>query len=186
MHRLACGALVIVALFVGLVVATLVTRSRTTPVESAPSKASRADLQIKQAEIEEQSGNVRWQLRAETALVFEGERRTALRKITVVVHDKERSWNITADEGDVRETSPQVRTVEVRKNVVVISSEGYRLETSVLRWTSHDGRIWADAPVRLVRDRAVVEGTGFELRTSDEATTVQGRVHALFAVGRAR
>jgi LPS export ABC transporter protein LptC len=181
MQRLARGVMFIVVIFVAALVVTLMTKSRATPpVESAPPGASRADQQIKEAVIEEHSGLARWELTAEQALVFEGEGRTALRKISVVVHDKDRSWTVVADEGDVREPSPGVRQVEVRTNVVVTSSEGYRLETSVLRWQSRDNRIWTDAPVRLVRDGTRIDGKGFELMLGDEAAAVGGRVHATF------
>jgi LPS export ABC transporter protein LptC len=187
MERLARGLLLVVVVFVGLVVATLMTKSRTTPpVESAPPSASKADQQIKEAVIEEHSGQARWELTAEQALVFEGEHRTALRKIWVVVHDRGRSWTIVADEGDVLQPAPGVRHVEVRRNVVVTTSDGYRLETSVLRWGSRDERIWTDAPVRLTRDGTVIEGRGLDLATREESATVQGRVHATFAQDRAR
>jgi LPS export ABC transporter protein LptC len=187
MERLARGLLLVVVVFVGLVVATLMTKSRTTPpVESAPPNASKADQQIKEAVIEEHSGQVRWELTAEQALVFEKEQRTAMRKISALVHDRGRSWTILADEGDVVQPAPGVRQVEVRKNVVVTTSDGYRLETSVLRWGSKDERIWTDAPVRLTRDGTVIEGRGFDLATREEAATVQGRVHARFVRNDAR
>lgn len=180
MHRLAHVLLVVVALFVTVVVATLVAKSRTASVESAQPRAA-ADLHIKEADIEEQSGTVRWRLKAEQALVFETEGRTALRKISVVVHDKDRSWTIVGDEGDVREPRPRMRNVEVRKNVVLTSNDGLRLETTVLRWESAAKRLWTDAPVRLIRESAVVDGTAFELHMGDETATVHGRVHATFS-----
>jgi len=71
----------------------------------------------------------------------------------------------------------------VRKNVVVTSNDGTRLETSVLRWDSQAGRLWTDQPVRIVRDGTVVDGTGFQLLIGQEASTVHGRVHATFKGG---
>ena len=170
----------VVALFVALVVATLVTRSRTAPVESAPPTPSRADLAIKQPEIEEESEGVRWRLKAEHGLVFDGEGRTALRQIAAIVVDKERTWTIVADEGDVFQPSPESRRIELRKNVVVTSNDGYRLETSVLRWQSETRRLWTDVPVRLFRDATVIDGTTFEMVMGDETSIVGGPVHARF------
>jgi LPS export ABC transporter protein LptC len=171
---------VVVALFVALVVTTLVMRSRTAPVESAQPSSSRADLAIKQPEIEEESDGVRWRLKAEQGLVFDGEGRTALRKIAAVVVDKERTWTIVAEEGDVFQSSPENRRIELRRNVVVTSNDGYRLETSVLRWQSQTRRLWTDVPVRLFKDATVIDGTTFDMVMGDETATVGGRVHALF------
>ena len=84
----------IVALFVFLVAGTLIAKSRTAPVESAGSTASSADLRIKDAQIDEESGGVRWQLKAEQALIFDGEGRTSLRNISVSVFERSCSLRI--------------------------------------------------------------------------------------------
>ena len=138
---------------------------------------SSADLRIKEVELEEVAGGVRWRLKAEQALVFEQEGRTALKKIAVSVVQRDRSWTIVGEEGDLfRQTS----NVEIRRNVVLTSSDGLQLETSVLRWQGAEGRLWTDAPVRLSRDGAVVNGTALDVRVGDERTTVAGRVRATF------
>ena len=180
MQRLALGIVVFVGLFVLVVAATLVAKSRTAVVEPSGPNPSKADLQIKEVEIEEQSGSVRWRLKAEQAAVYDAEKRTTLRKIAVDVHDKDRSWTIVGDEGDVLQPTPRIRNVEVRKNVVVTSSDGMRLETSVLHWEAEGKRLWTDAPVRLSRDGTVIDGTAFELRMADDAATVNGPVRATF------
>ena len=181
MRRLALGIVVFVGLFVLLVAATLVAKSRTGVVEPSGPTPSKADLRIKEVEIEEHSGSVRWRLKAEQAAVYDAEKRTTLHKIAVDVYDKDRSWTIVGDEGDVLQPAPRVRNVEIRKNVVVTSSDGMRLETSVLRWEAEGRRLWTDAPVRLSRNSTVINGTAFELRMVDEAATVRGPVRATFA-----
>ena len=123
------------------------------------------------------SGGVRWRLKAEQALVFEPQGRTALRKIAVNVFERDRSWTMVGEEGDLFQATGNV---EIRRNVVLTSSDGMRLETSVLRWQGAEGRLWTDAPVRLSRDGAVVDGTALDVRVGDERTTVAGRVRATF------
>lgn len=204
MHRLARIVPVVVGLFVLLVVALLLTAKSRTAVESTATAAmaSTADLRIKEVEIEEQTGTVRWRLKAEQALVYERERRTSLRKISVIVHDRDRMWTIVADEGDVHERGPErpaagperraregasaaverasrVRDVEVRHNVVVTSSDGYRLETNQLHWDGAGRRLWTDAPVRLTREGTDIQGVTFELLTGEERATIR-RVRAMF------
>jgi LPS export ABC transporter protein LptC len=179
MQRLARFVPIVVVLFVVLVAAVLVTRSRSARVESqAPPSA--ADLSIKEVEIEEQSGGVRWHLKADQALVFEDEGRTSLRNIQVVVRDKDREWTIRADEGDVVQRAAKRRDVEARRNVVVTSSDGMRLETTVLRWDAEGKRLWTDRPVRVVRAGSIIEGKAFDLRMHDETATINGRVRAQF------
>jgi LPS export ABC transporter protein LptC len=186
MQRLARIIPVIVAVFVVLVIGILVTRSRTARVETAAPDPARADLRIKEVEIEEQSGNVRWRLKADQALVFEQERRTALKNVNVVVTDRDRRWTIRAEEGDVFQREGKRRDVEVRKNVVVTTDDGLQIETTVLRWDSDERRLWTDEPVKLVRLGSTVEGKAFDLRMAEENATVSGRVHATFVASKRR
>jgi LPS export ABC transporter protein LptC len=176
-RRLAGAIFAVVGLFVVVVVGTLIVKSRAARVESAGPAASGADFRIKEAEVEEESGGVRWRLRAEQALVFEEERRTSLRRISVKVFERDRSWTIVGDEGDLFQ---RTSNVEIRQNVVLTSSDGFRLETSVLRWQGAERRLWTDAPVRMSRDGAVIDGAALEVRIGDETTTMTGRVHATF------
>src|SRR5215510_14189272 len=177
-HRLATGILGIVCAFVLLVAWTLIAKSRTAPVESAsPAAASTADLRIKEAKIEEDTGGVRWRLTADQVLIFDAEGRTALRNISVQVFERDRTWNISGEEGDLFQAT---KNLEIRKNVVITSNDGLKLETSVLRWQAAEKRLWSDAPVRLSHDGATAEGSALEVRMAEEYTTLGGRVHAVF------
>jgi LPS export ABC transporter protein LptC len=179
MQRLAHGILVIVVLFVVLVAGTLVVRSRRAGVESSGPSVSNADLRIKEVKLEEQADGVRWQLTADQALVFEQEGKTALRKVAVDVTERGRAWSIVGDEGDLLDAS---KNFEVRQNVVLTSSDGLRLQTTVLRWDSAQKRLWTDAPVTIYREGAVIHGTGLNvLMGEEEQTQVSGRVRATFA-----
>ena len=179
MQRLARGILVFVVLFVVLVTGTLVVRSRGGRAESNDLALSNADLRIKEVQLEEQSDDVRWQLTAEQALVFEQEGKTVLRKVSVDVNEKGRSWSVVGDEGELFDAS---KNFEVRKNVVLTSSDGLRLETTVLRWNGPEKRLWTDVPVTIHKEGAVIHGTALNvLMGEDERTQVAGRVHAVFA-----
>lgn len=177
MHRLAAGILGVVAVFVVLVGVLLVTRSRTVRIEPVGPAPASADLALKQIAIEEEAGRVRWRLTADQALVFEREGRTTLRNISVAVQEPERSWTIAGREGDLHQAS---KDLEVRGDVVVTSSDGTRVETSVLRWKNADRRLWTDAPVRLSRRGIVIDGSALDVQTGEETMTVQGRVRATF------
>jgi LPS export ABC transporter protein LptC len=176
MQRIATRILIVVAVFVVVVTGILIARTRSARVESVGTNASKADLSIKEVQLEEDSGGVRWQLRADQALVFEGEGRTWLRQVSVKVEERLRSWAIVGEEGDL----DRAKNLEIRRNVVLTSDDGLRLETAVLRWHAADRRLWTDTPVRIVRSGVVIEGTALDVKLEEEATTIKGPVHAVF------
>src|SRR5207253_1757707 len=126
-------------------------------------------------DLEEVTNGVRWRLRAEQALMYDQEGRTNLRNLTVRVFQKDRSWTILGDEGDLDQ---KTKNVEVRKNVVITSSDGLRMDTNVIHWDADAQRLWTDEPVTLSRDGSVIQGTAFDMTTDDENATVAGRVRA--------
>src|SRR5262249_7418045 len=180
MRRLAHGILVFVGLFVLLVAGTLVIRCRSAQVEPVGSAPSNADLRIKEVQLEEQSEGVRWLLHADQALVFEKEGKTVMRNVAVDVRDqdRDRTWNIQGEEGDLFEAS---KNFEIRRNVVLTSNDGLRLETTVLRWQGAEKRLWTDAPVTIYKSGAVIQGTALNVLMGQEQTEVAGRVRATFA-----
>jgi LPS export ABC transporter protein LptC len=183
MKNLSRAILVVVALFVLLLAGTLFARSRTVVEDLAHPAPTRADLSIKEVDLEEEGRGVRWRLRAELAQIFEREGRTTLRNLAVTLAEPDRSWTVVGDEGEL---FSETKNVEIRRNVVVTSSDGLRLDTSVLRWDASRQRLWTDAPVTLSRGASVVKGSGLEVRMEEEATTVSGRVQATFDLGRRR
>jgi LPS export ABC transporter protein LptC len=180
MRRLATQILVVVGVFVLVVAGVLISRTRTVRVESLGSGSSKADFRIKEVQLEEESGGVRWQLKAEQALVFESEGHTRLSKIDLKVKERTRSWAVVGEEGDLERDT---KNLEVRRNVVLTSDDGLRLETTVLRWHGGERRLWTDAPVRIERSGVVIEGTALDVKMAEEATAVGGRVHAVFDGG---
>ena len=177
MRNLARGILAIVVVFVVTMGVVLGVRSRSARVESTGPAPSNADLQIKEVDLEEEAKGVRWRLKAEQALMYEQEGQTQLRKLVANIYQRDRTWTVVGEEGQLDRAT---NNVEVRRNVVVTSSDGLRLETSVLRWQGEQQRLWTDAPVVISRDGSVIRGNGLELRLGDERTTVDGPVRATF------
>jgi LPS export ABC transporter protein LptC len=175
-RRLAPVILATVAVFAMVVGGILVANRRAVPVETGRGSSS-ADLTVRDASIREESGNVRWHLTAKQAMVFDREGRTSLRDIAVEVQDPGRLWTIRGEEGDLFHTR---NDVEIRRRVVLTSSDGLRLETDVLRWSNGDKRVWTDAPVKITHPNGVITGSGLDVRVAEETTTVGGRVRAIF------
>jgi len=183
MRVLARGILSVVVVFVVAVAVMLVVKSRSARIEPSGPAPSTADLQIKEVDLEEEAKGVRWRLKAELALMFDKAGQTLLRKVVANVYQRERSWTIVGDEGELDRTT---NNVQVRGNVVVTSNDGLRLETAVLRWEAEAKRLWTDMPVTLTRNGSTVRGSGLDVRMADEATTISGPVRATFEMGRRR
>lgn len=179
--------LTLVVVFLSVVVGVLVHRARgprKLPTESA---TTNADYRLKQVHLQEQGRDgSRWQLDAEYSETFEEQNKTTMKKVTVKVDQPpkgdqaSRSWTVTGDEGDLNQ---ETKDVELRGNVVLISSDGLRLETDKLRWDAEGQRAWTEDPVVIYRSGAVVRGVGFESKVAEEVSSVRGRVRATFKKG---
>lgn len=179
MDRAATGIALGVILFVTVVIGVLIVKGHRASAPRQEVVSSQADQEIKEIHIQEDAkgGSYRWSLDAEQAESYPGTGKTVLRKVTIGVDEPGRRWKVTSDEGDlVRDT----RDVELRGKVVLVSSEGLRVETTVLQWSNAEGRAWTDQPVTIYKGGGVVKGTGLEVRPSEEITLVHGRVTATF------
>jgi LPS export ABC transporter protein LptC len=179
MRRLAHAILAVVVAFVLVVAATLYARTQSREVEPVGPSPVKADLNVKEVKIEEESGKVRWRLLAEQALIYDekGAGRTDLRRVQVEVDEPDRSWKLVGDEGQYL---AKEKKIELRGNVVVTSSDGLRLETDVLRWDGEERRLTSDTPVTLSSRSGVVRGRSLEVAMASDATTIGGRVRARF------
>ena len=167
-----------VALFALIVAGILVVKGRLArePEETPPTQA---DYRIKEVRLQELgSGNSRWRLVADQAEVFEREGKTLMRKVKITIEEPSRTWTVTGDEGDLIDAT---KDVEIRKNVVLVSSDGIRLETDTLRWEAKERRVWTTDPVTIFRDGAIVKGRGLDAWMADERTQVKGRLRATFS-----
>lgn len=182
MQKLSLGLLAGVCLFILILAGVLIARGRSVQREPTDLQPTRADYRIKEVRLrEEGTGNFPWKLDAEQAEIFEREGKTVLRNVTVTIQEPDRTWTLTADEGDLVQPT---KDVTIRKNVVLVSSDGTRLETDVLRWQAKEKRVWTDAPVVLYRNGVFVTGQGIEARLAEDWTSVKGRVRATFTRAR--
>jgi LPS export ABC transporter protein LptC len=176
MRKLPLVILGCVALFLSAVVGLLLTKSRGPRLEAPEAAQTKADYRIKEVHLqEEERGSARWQLDAEYGEIFEEQGKTVMKKVTIRINERTRTWTVSGDEGDLfRDT----KDVELRGHVVVVSSDGLRLETKRLNWAAKEQRAWTDQPVTIWRSGVVARGQGFESRVNDEVTTIKGRVRA--------
>ena len=167
-----------ITLFVVVVVGVLMVRGRGAQVDSGEPVATKADYRIKEVSLqEEMKDGVRWELEADQAETYEQAGKTILRKVRIRIQEPERSWSVTSDEGEMIQAT---KDVVLRGNVVLVSSEGMRLETTRLRWDADNRRAWTDDPVTLYQKGAVVRGKGLNARVADRHTEIKGRIQATF------
>ena len=176
MRRLPLVILGCVVLFLAVVTSVLVTRSRGAKAQPQETSASKADYRIKEVHLQEEDhGRGSWQLVADYGEIFEAQGKTYMKRVTIRINEPTRDWTVNTDEGDLlRDT----KDVELRGHVVVVSSDGLRLETSRLNWLAKEQRVWTDQPVTIWRNGVVVKGQGFESGAKDGVTTIKGRVRA--------
>ncbi|MFQ5521563.1 MAG: LPS export ABC transporter periplasmic protein LptC, partial [Candidatus Methylomirabilia bacterium] len=87
----------------------------------------------------------------------------------------------TAEQGSL---ATATKDVDIRENVVLVGSDGIRLETDTLHWEAEARRMWTDTPVTIYGDGAVVTGQGLESWLAEGRTAVKGRVRATFTLTR--
>jgi len=179
--------LTLVVIFLSVVVGVLIGRARRPRAIPSEPIATNADYRLKQVHLQEQGRDgSRWQLDAEYSETFENQNQTKMKKVIIKVDQPAkgsqapRSWTVTGDEGELNQ---ETKDVELRGNVVLVSSEGLRLETERLNWDAEEHRAWTEDPVVIYRSGAIVHGTGFESRVTEEVTNIKGRVRATFKRG---
>lgn len=94
------------------------------------------------------------------------------------------SSTLTSQEGTVREGRNEV---EAKGGVVVVTSEGVRLETPLLRWNSLTNQVYTDSLVKISREGDVVTGLGMEadpeLKQVRIKAKIKGRIEGLHIEG---
>jgi LPS export ABC transporter protein LptC len=177
-NLIARGIFIAVGLFVLVVGGVLYAKGRPGRSERLVTPPTKADYRIKEVHLREEArGGVKWQLDADQAETFEQAGKTILKKVRIGIEEPGRTWTVTGNEGEMVQES---KDVELRGGVVIVSSDGLRLETTRLFWAGEDQRAWTNDPVTVYRSGAVVKGQGLEARVKEQTTLIKGRVRAVF------
>ncbi|MFQ5896634.1 MAG: LPS export ABC transporter periplasmic protein LptC [Candidatus Methylomirabilia bacterium] len=182
MKRLSLGIFSGVLLFVAALVAFLIVQARAPRSDTRDLPQSKADYRMKDIYLQEyEAGDSRWTLNADRAEIFDREGRTVLAGVTITIQEPDQTWTVTGEEGSL---ATATKDVDIRKKVVLVGSDGVRLETDTLHWEAEAKRVWTDTPVTIYEDGAVVTGQGLESWLAEGRTAVKGRVRATFAAAR--
>ncbi len=152
-------------------------RGRPRAPEPTAAPAQQADYRIKEIHINEtQEGNLRWRLDADQAEVFEKQKQTLMRQVTVAIFSKDQVWNVKGDEGVLDNDS---RDVTLKGHVVVTSNDGLRLTAPDLRWENEPRRLSTDGPVTIQRAGTTITGRGLTVDMAAERAVIAAKVRVV-------
>lgn len=105
-------------------------------------------------------GVMRAQLRADTAYFFDGSTRVVVRheRTTFYTNAGEQSAVLTSENGTYNMSSGQM---EATRNVVVVTTDGKRLETSELKYDQRSNLVTGDSAFVLTQPTGRLQGIGF-------------------------
>jgi LPS export ABC transporter protein LptC len=127
-------------------------------IQEMEQDAKTADLSLEEIHYVETKGDKKeWELMAKSGQHFRQEDYTTLQDLTVTFYaDKGRIITLKGDEGSMKGR----KEIEVRGNVVITSSDGYRVTTNSLRYEEEKQRIFTEDPLTLEGKGLQVKGVG--------------------------
>jgi LPS export ABC transporter protein LptC len=127
-------------------------------IQEMKQAAETADLSLEEIHYVETKGDKKeWELRAKSGQHFRQDDYTTLQDLTVTFYAEEgRIVTLTGNEGSMKGR----KEIEVRGDVVITSSDGYRVTTDSLRYEEEKRRISTEDPIRLEGEGFLVKGVG--------------------------
>lgn len=107
-------------------------------------------------------------LKGDTALVFDDSTTVKVKNVDLTIYAEQtgaQRAHLTAKEGDFNQ---QTQFMIARGNVVLITTDGKRVETQELNYDPQTKRVWSTRETTLVEPGSRIVGDGFE---SDESFT---------------
>ena len=120
-------------------------------------------------------------IEADTAYFYEASQLALLRGLRATFYDSKgaESSHLTALHGTYRW---QDGSMQADGKVVVISTDGRRLETETLKFDPKKNQIWTDEAFRFLHDNELMQGTGFS-SDPDCKNVVANRPHGVAGKG---
>jgi LPS export ABC transporter protein LptC len=146
-------------------------------IQEMEQAAETADLTLEEIHYVETKGNKKeWELRAKSGQHFRQDDYTTLQDLTVTFYAKEgRIITLRGDEGSMKGR----KEIEVRGNVVITSSDGYRVTTNSLRFEEEKQRIFTEDPIRLEGKGLQVKGVGVVIDLKTKKLSILKKVQTV-------
>ena len=148
----------------------------TKPMENLPPQGVAMQLSNVHYEQIDQHGFKEWALDAQSAQVFEAEKKVALKKLEVIFFsDEEKGFTLVADQGELYTDS---KDVIVSGNVVTTTDQGFQIESDSLKYNSQDRTISTTDRVTLRGNNMVMKGKGMVIDVDTETLNLLEEVTA--------
>ena len=117
-----------------------------------------------------------WELNAQAAQYFKNESKVAFQSITLTFYSNAgKVYKLSADHGELYTDS---KDVKVHGNVVVVTDEGYRVQTDSFQYNAKERKISTDAQVTLASKEMVMTGKGMVVDLEEERLYILEGVRA--------
>ncbi|UCC66162.1 MAG: LPS export ABC transporter periplasmic protein LptC [Deltaproteobacteria bacterium] len=145
--------------------------------EILPTTEAKADLFLEEVHYVETKGEKKeWELRAKSAHHFLQEESTLLKDLRVTFFaEGGRIVTLSGEEGSIK----RKKEIEVHGNVVVTSSDGYRVVTDSLYYDEERRQIYTDDPVLIERAGMRVKGIGILVDIKKGTLSIQKEVETV-------
>ena len=127
--------------------------------------------------METENGKKQWVLTSPKASNYEKQKTVQIEGVKIDFYrvNEELYSTLTADRGTVNTTS---NDMVAQGHVLVISKDGAKLETNLLRWDNARQKIMSDDSVRITRGKTVMTGIGLESDPSLEHVVIKEKFKA--------
>ncbi len=170
---IACFTVILVMVFL---VRNTLTPEKSKPVENLPPQGVAMQLSKVHYEQIDQQGFKEWTLDAQSAQMFEEEKKIALNSLKVIFFSAEdKGFTMVADHGELHTNS---KDVTVSGNVVVTTDEGFKIEADSLQYSSRDRTISTTDLVTLRGKGMVMRGKGMVIDVENETLQLLQEVKA--------
>jgi len=181
-RRLFSG-LVMGLLALGLVGAGLSGCSGGKKLSASGTKGELPDGEVEDFSITEtDSGRTQWTLFAKHAATYQARDLVTARTLRIDFFDEkgQKSSELLAREGELYQ---RTRDMVARGNVVLLTTEGWRMSTEEMHFLNSHRKITSDKLVRVEKEGTVLEGVGFESDPNLEHFEFQHQIRATVQPG---
>jgi LPS export ABC transporter protein LptC len=119
---------------------------------------------------------LKWEIIADTAKYMKNENLAVFDnlKIKVIMQDG-KTFVMTGKSGRM---NTETKNIEISGNVTIVSDQGDRLTTDILKYSGSEKRFYTDSPVVMENAGMQVRGTGMTLSLNDRGVSLLSKVKA--------
>ena len=141
-----------------------------------------ADMRLEKIHfVEDKQGQKTWELEATSVQQYQNNNLMVLEKVKVTVYAKEgRTFTISGNEAKFYQDSKNMALVG---DVVLTSSDGYRLKTHTLSYDNSEKKVTTSDPVEIDGEQFRLVGTGMVVDFEGKTFKVMNRVKAQWKGG---